>query len=142
MAVIKRSQHYSPIKTQAIQYSDFSTSFKIHPNKLDLVMENNTDAVSTSIKNLLLTNRGEKFFRPFLGSNINASLFENFDIVTKNSIQSAIESTINNYEPRATIQSIEVDYLIDDDAVQARITFTTINSTTPTILELLLDRIR
>lgn len=142
MAVIKRSDRYSPIKKQAVFYQDLSSAFKIHPNTLDVVVDTNTDAVSTSIRNILLTMKGERFFNPYFGSNLKNYLFENFDGITKNGMRTAIEDAITNYEPRANIENIKMDYLYDDSAVQISITFTTINNTTPTTVDMLLHRVR
>ena len=142
MAIIKRFQRFSPIQSQPVRYADITTAFKIHPNKLDLILDENTEAVKSSIKNILLTNRGERFFNTFLGANLSSHLFENFDTTTKNSIRSAVTSSISNFEPRAKVESVDVDYLIDENAIQITITFTTINNTAPVVLEMFLNRAR
>ena len=63
-------------------------------------------AVINSIKNLVLTNHYERPFQPDIGSNIRRLLFENMDTITASSIETEIEQTILNYEPRARISRI------------------------------------
>lgn len=51
----------SPL-TQRIIYSDLFTNLDIHPVRKTVLRKTNVDAVKQSIRNLLLTDRGE---RPF-----------------------------------------------------------------------------
>jgi glycosyltransferase involved in cell wall biosynthesis len=50
------------------------------------------------IKNLILTNQGERLFQPNIGSDIRRSLFEPLDRVVLNDIREAISSTIKYNE--------------------------------------------
>ena len=62
--------------TQRIVYSDFYTDLNKHPLRNTLLRKTNVDAVKQSVRNLLLTNKGERLFQPNLGGNIQAMLFE------------------------------------------------------------------
>jgi len=69
-------------KTKKIAiYSDFKKSLEISPVSDDLTLHKDEDAVRESIKNLLLTDRGERLMQPNLGGNIRAMLFENISQV-------------------------------------------------------------
>ena len=58
-------------------YQDFKKDLEISPVSSDLTVNKDEDAVKESIKNLILTDRGERLMQPDLGGDINAMLFEN-----------------------------------------------------------------
>jgi hypothetical protein len=91
-----------------IIYQDFTLDFNIHPIRKDLVLKNNEDAVVRSIMNLLRTNHYEVPFHPEIGCNIRKLLFENVSEFTARDISRFIQETIENFEPRCTIQSLVV----------------------------------
>ena len=142
MAIVQRKDLFSPQKQQPEYFSDFFTDLDIHPIKKDLVRHTNDEAVKTSIRNLLSTNRGDRLFNPTLGSDVRSMLFENFSPSTERIIEQHIQNTIDNYEPRAEVQSIRV--LSDEDGgyMIATIIFGIINKQEPITLELILNRIR
>jgi len=55
-----------------------------------------------------MTVPGERPFNPALGSEVYRLLFENFDLQTAFAIQTQIENTIKNFEPRVTLNSVNV----------------------------------
>ena len=59
-------------------FTDFNTSFAVHPTKKDLSLQTDVDAVKQSIKNLVLTDKMERLFQPTLGCDVRKMLFENF----------------------------------------------------------------
>ena len=128
--------------TTTVFYSDIPTNFDVHPIKEDLVLINNEQAVKRSIRNLLLTNPGERFFKPNLGGGIRNSLFENINRDTEFVIKEKIAETIKNYEPRASLYSVNVKALPDENAYYASIVFYLTNNTTPITLDLILRRVR
>lgn len=83
-------------------------SFQINPLTYDLIAIKNETAIARSLRNLVLTNQGERFFDNNLGSRVNNLLFENLDDITASSVRSEIENVINNYEPRVELISVEV----------------------------------
>ncbi len=78
-------------------------SFQVNPLTDDLIAIKNQTAIARSIRNLVLTTPGERFFNNDLGSRVNDLLFENMDDITASSIKGEIENTIKNYEPRVKI---------------------------------------
>jgi phage baseplate assembly protein W len=141
MALIKQLPTKETQK-QVVYYSDLQTNLAIHPNKKDLTTLNNEDSVKRSIRNILLTNRGEKLMNPLFGSDIRALLFENMNSVTESLLKDYISSSIANYEPRANVLAINVSALFDYDAYAITIFFSIINKKDPVTLELLINRIR
>ena len=142
MAIIKRSQSFTQTTRIEEIYADVTSSFAFHPTKLDLVMDVNEDAVKQSIKNILLTNRGERLFNPTFGSDLKSILFENFSPQTESQLKEYIEMSINNYEPRASLIDVVVQAIPDLNAYSATIVFSVINKAEPITLEFLLDRVR
>ncbi|MBL6760850.1 MAG: GPW/gp25 family protein [Ilumatobacteraceae bacterium] len=102
----------------------------------------NENSVKEAIKNILLTNRGERLFQPLVGSDIQSMLFENATPVTSILIRDRIESALQAYEPRCGIIDVEVIGDIDSNTVRINVVFYVINSETPQTLSIDIDRVR
>lgn len=124
------------------RYKDFYNTFDVHPVRGDLYALQDEESVKNSIKNLIFTNRGERFFQPLIGSDIRRTLFENISPETTFLIQTYIETTIQNYEPRAKLISAYVTPSIDENAYNVTITFSLINNPNPITFNVLLTRVR
>ena len=74
----------------------------------DIIALKNETAIARSIRNLIFTIPGEKPFEPNIGSRVTNLLFENLDVLTASSIQTEIEATIGNYEPRVKLVQVRV----------------------------------
>jgi len=85
------------------KYKDLSMSFETNPLNDDLVSLSDTAAIARSIRNIVFTSPGEKFFNPDFGSRISESLFENVDNVSALAIKDEIKSSIINFEPRVKL---------------------------------------
>ena len=83
-------------------------SFQVNPLTDDLIAIKNQTAISRSIRNLVLTTPGERFFNNDVGSRVNDLLFESIEDITASSIKSEIENTLNNNEPRVKLLSTKV----------------------------------
>ena len=97
-----------PVQRISKTFKDISMSFKVNPLNDDLIAVKNTTAIARSLRNLVLTAPGERFFNENLGSNVNNLLFENMDDVTASSIKDEIQNTINNFEPRVKLLQTKV----------------------------------
>jgi len=97
-----------PIERVSKSFKDISSSFQINPINFDLISIKNETAIARSIRNLIFTLPGERFFNQNLGSRISNSLFENINNTSAGIIQDEIENTIQNYEPRVDLISVEV----------------------------------
>ena len=84
-------------------FKDLSMSFQANPLSKDLIALKNTNAIARSIKNIVFTLPGEKFFNPEFGSRITGSLFENINDVTASIIVDEIISSIERFEPRVEL---------------------------------------
>ena len=106
------------------RFKDISLSFSPHPVTKDLPVLLNERAIVRSVRNLVETRPTERFFDPDLGTDIRASLFENFNATTVTIIEDQIRSTIRRYEPRVDDIGIEVDGLPDRNALDIKVIFT------------------
>jgi phage baseplate assembly protein W len=82
---------------------DFDLTFRAHPSTGKLLVKKGDDAVKQGLKNLLLTNRYERPFRPEYGGDVRKRLFDNFDTVFATDYENQITTAIKNYEPRVVL---------------------------------------
>lgn len=123
-------------------YSDFYSNFNRHPESGILVRTTNEESVKRALKNLLLTNKGERFFQPDLGADLNRLLFENMTEFTEDLIKTYIEEAIERYEPRVKVLKTIVNGNDVKNGYDIAIIFEVINSTNPATLNLTLYRVR
>ena len=97
-----------PLERVKQEFKDISMSFETNPLNDDLIALKNTTAIARSIRNIVFTRPGEKFFNPDFGSRITESLFENMDEVSALAIRDEIENSIKNFEPRVNVQEVRV----------------------------------
>ena len=123
-------------------YSDFLTDLNSHPVSKDVLRFVNENAVTRSIKNLLLTDRGERLYQPNVGSNIRKMLFEPMMESTAEIISQYIQETIELYEPRAKVldTSVVADY--NNNLYTVTLVYMIINKEDPVTLNITLDRVR
>ena len=105
------------------KYKDISMSFETNPLNDDLVSLSDTSAIARSIRNIVFTSPGEKFFNPDFGSRISESLFENVDNVSALAIEDEIKSSIINFEPRVNLLNTNVVPNPDDNEMNVTIEY-------------------
>jgi len=92
-----------------IVYKDFDTLFAAHPVTGKLNTKINNQAVARAVKNLVLTNKGERPYQPFIGGDIRNKLFELNDGTFEVDVETAIQDVIREYEPRAELIEVRAD---------------------------------
>jgi phage baseplate assembly protein W len=97
-----------PLERVSKGFKDLSMTFQVNPLNYDLIALKNETAIARSVRNLVLTQPGERFFNQNLGSEISRSLFENVDEISASIIKDQITNTINNYEPRVELNDVIV----------------------------------
>lgn len=140
MSRTTRAQSFTSTQKTSEAFSDFLDNFDQSPIGNQLARVVNERSVSQSIRNLIMTNVGERLFQPTVGSNTNHSLFEINDNVTAVAIETYVASTIKNFEPRANLISVIVQE--NDNEVSITITYSLINNPTPITLNFILQRVR
>ena len=92
----------SIISSRAKDYLDIDLTFTARPSG-DIFKKQDAAAVRQSVKNLLLTSKGEKPFQPNFGANLNAALFSLDTEYDPEYIQDLMYDAITNNEPRARV---------------------------------------
>ena len=111
------------ITRKSRSFKDISLSFVPHPVTKDIPVLINERAIVRSVRNLVETIPTERFFNVLLGTDIRASLFENFSRSTVNVIEDQIRDTVRNFEPRVDNVGIEVTSLPDDNTFEIKVLF-------------------
>tara|TARA_R100001509_G_scaffold34726_1_gene18280 strand:+ start:326 stop:685 length:360 start_codon:yes stop_codon:yes gene_type:complete len=106
-------------------------TFQRHPLNDDIIALKNEQAIARSVRNIVFTTPGEKFFDEDFGSKISASLFENLDDISANIIAAEIRSSINIYEPRVELISVRLNPDYDSNAFNATIVYRIIGADVP-----------
>lgn len=135
-------QLITPVRKRTTLYSDLHKDLTVNPISGDLAVKRDEEAVKESIKNLILTDRGERLMQPYIGGNIRAMLFENNTPAVIKMIQERIKMTIETYEPRASLIDVNVLSSIDDNTVKVDIYFYINNVAEPIALTVFLERTR
>jgi len=132
----------SPLRKKRVIYTDFHKDLTINPLSLDLALKSNEESIKESLKNLILTDRGERLFQPNLGSDVRASLFENATPVTLKILEERVKDVINNFEPRVSLIDVDVTSLYGDNKVKVIIYFYVKSSEDPISVTVFIERVR
>lgn len=140
---VTRADTFTETKKKTEFFSDFVNSFAKTPFGNQLGKVSNEKSVNQSLKNLILTNVGERLFQPFIGSDVAASLFENNTIDTLSTLQFYIQTTIQNNEPRVNlIQVIVNSNPLNENEIAVTLIYNLINNPENITFNFLLKRVR
>ena len=120
-----------PVERLSRGFKDLSASFQTSPLNNDLIALKNESAIARSVRNLVLTVRGERPFQPILGTGVSRLLFENMDKLTASAIRSELRTTIENYEPRVEINEIIVEADFEKNAFDVTLQYFIIGMDVP-----------
>lgn len=138
-----RGDFYTLERKKTVIYADFPTSFDMNPTTGNLALITNEDAVKRSIRNIVLTNMGERFYDTKKGTGTRGSLFELYDPATLEILRLKITEAIKSYEPRANPFRVIVIDDIQRNAILVRIVFQVVNLTSETyVVEELFQKVR
>ncbi len=112
-----------PIQRVSRGFKDISMTFQSNPLNDDLIALKNANAIARSIRNIVFTLPGEKFFQPSFGSRITESLFENIDDISATVIIDEIKESIGRFEPRALVLDVEAFPDYDNNGFDVTITY-------------------
>tara|TARA_B100000482_G_scaffold175_1_gene187 strand:+ start:185 stop:586 length:402 start_codon:yes stop_codon:yes gene_type:complete len=121
-----------PIERVSQGFKDISMTFQSNPLNDDLIAIKNENAIARSLRNIVFTTPGEKFFNQSFGSRITESLFENIDEITATIIVDEIRQSIDNYEPRVEVDDVRAFPNYDNNSFDVTITYDVIGSEIPT----------
>ena len=120
-----------PIERVSQGFKDISMTFQVNPLNSDLIGLKNENAIARSVRNIVFTLPGEKFFDEDFGSRISASLFENIDEISAAEIVDEIRQSIINYEPRVELLDVQAFPNFDNNQFDVRIVYEIIGADVP-----------
>jgi phage baseplate assembly protein W len=120
-----------PLERVSQGFKDISMTFQSNPLNSDLIPLRNETAIARSIRNIVFTLPGEKFFNPNFGSRVSRSLFENVDEISASIINDEIRNSINNFEPRVSLINIQTIPDFDNGAFDVNIIYRVVGADIP-----------
>lgn len=129
------------VVTRKSNYSDIDLTFA-KKGTGDVYKKNDASSVKQAVKNLLLTNWGEKPFQPFFGGDLRGLLFQLDTEFDDELLREKIITSIEAYEPRVSIEAIQVSTPPDQLSVNLTIHFVIINTGQDASVQLTLTRLR
>lgn len=123
-------------------FADLDLDFGMHPFNRDVTKKYDEQAISRSIRNLVLTNLYERAFHPELGGSVRELLFEQADAITVNALETRIVNLIERQEPR--VRDVRVEAVLNDseDGFDCSVFFTAVHMKEPIKITLYLKRVR
>ena len=112
-----------PLERVSQGFKDISMTFQSNPLNDDLIALKNENAIARSIRNIVFTLPGEKFFNSSFGSRITESLFDNIDDITATIIVDEIRESIDNYEPRVELIDVKAFPNYENNAFDVNIVY-------------------
>ena len=120
-----------PLERVSPGFKDISMTFQANPLNFDLIGLKNENAIARSVRNIVFTLPGEKFFEEDFGSRISATLFENIDDISADIIVDEITQSIERYEPRVELINVEAFPDFDNNSFDVSIVYNIIGADVP-----------
>ena len=120
-----------PLERVSQGFKDISMTFQSNPLNDDLIALKNENAIARSIRNIVFTLPGEKFFNSSFGSRITESLFDNIDDITATIIVDEIRESIETYEDRVQLVDVIADPNFENNGFDLTITYEIIGRNVP-----------
>ena len=120
-----------PLERVSQGFKDISMTFQANPLNNALIGLKNENAIARSVRNIVFTLPGEKFFDEDFGSRISQSLFENIDEISAAEIVDEIEQSLINYEPRINLLNVRAFPNFDNNQFDVRIIYEIIGASVP-----------
>lgn len=122
-------------------YSDLDAAFTRSPRTRDVANKVDDNAIRGALRNLIHTKHYERPFQPELGCQIHNLLFEQNDPMTVAIAQRVIRDAIVKFEPRVTVQSVDVN-ITDSNEMFIQIVYKIRNTETPSTFTTTFTRVR
>jgi len=120
-----------PLERVSQGFKDISMTFQANPLNDDLIAIKNESAIARSIRNIVFTLPGEKFFNASFGSRITESLFDNIDDITSTIIVDEITESIERYEERVKLTDVKADPDFENNSFNLTIEYLVIGTEIP-----------
>ena len=99
-----------------------STPVGVSKNAVDFRLSYDENAIFNSIRNIFNTKKGQKILNPVFGLDLEVFLFDNISRENADMIGKTIYEELPIYEPRITVESVNVIARPDDNEYELTIT--------------------
>ena len=124
------------------KYSDIDLNFSRNPVTNDVSILQDAASIKAAVKNLILTDAGERPFNPTLGSSIRGLLFEPASPIIASELEARIRNVLRNFEPRVKILRVDIVVVFDRNEFEVTIGFRMTGDTRTTLVPITLKRLR
>ena len=121
-----------PLERVSQGFKDISMTFQANPLNNDLIALKNENAIARSLRNIVFTLPGEKFFDSSFGSRITESLFDNIDDITATIIVDEVRESIETNEDRVKLNNVEAFPDYENNSFDLTITYEIVGRNIPT----------
>jgi len=130
------------ITSPIIYYNDISKIGKDFVGKRDISQLLNEQAVLEAVKNIIMTEPGERVMFPTFGCRLSEFCFSLLDPVSIVSITTEITNSIRKFEDRVDKLNINISESPDSESIQLILVFNMKTSNNPQTLVLDLNKLR
>jgi len=124
------------------KYTDIDLNFSRNPVTNDVSVVQDTNAIKAAVRNIILTDFGERPFNPKFGSSVRGLLFEPANPITASAIETRIRSSLKNYEPRINILRLDVIASPNENSFEVTLGFRMPGDTRTATVPITLKRLR
>jgi len=124
------------------RFSDIDLNFTRNPVTKDVSIKYDDEAIKGAVRNLILTDAGERPFQPTLGGSIRSLLFEPATPVISTEIEARIRNVLRSFEPRVSLISVLVRINNDSNSFDVTIAFRVKGDSRPILVPITLKRLR
>jgi len=132
----------SKVNTVKDIYSDLDMFLVPHPVTGDISTKKDSDAIKRSIRNIVLTNKFERPFKPNFGGGVTNMLFELDSTRKVKRFQKEMVNMIERLEPRVYNVSVRLNPLTDDNRLDVQIFYSIRNGKSGQSAEFTVTRVR
>jgi phage baseplate assembly protein W len=126
-------------KTDKFRYSDLDFNFAQSTTK-DVARKFDNNAIKQSLRNVVLTNFYERPFRPSLGANLVAKLFDQPSPGIVSEVQSDVRRAIVTFEPRVNLINVLAEYNDINQELKVQVEYSFLDE--DDVLDITIERVR
>jgi len=123
-------------------YADLDIFFRKHPITGDIVRKTDTDAIKRSVRNIVMTNKFERPFKPNFGGSIRNKLFQLNTDRQLNRMRRNLAKEIEQLEPRVNNVNVVFGDLEDSNNLDVTIFYNITNGAPQQEVEITVSRTR
>jgi len=86
------------------------------------------DAIKYNLLNYFLTNKTERYLNPNFGGNLRAFIFQQITNGNTEGLKSDIQSQLKTYFPNVNVDSLNIDFITDENQISVALTYNIINT--------------